>query len=126
MPQLEALVDGERLGLIGAARRMEAGARRSRLEGRFAVRCVPLAHDLCGYVRADAAVGPASIAAAQPAEWLPFVLKQKQDGGWKPLWLHRTGQCALSTFRREQVLEHSSPSLRGSGTRSFFSFWRRK
>ena len=38
MPDLEAFVDGERLGLIGAARSMEAGPRRSRLEARpFAV-----------------------------------------------------------------------------------------
>ena len=51
MPDLEAFVDGERLGLIGAARSMEAGPRRSRLEARpFAVRIAALAHDLCGYV----------------------------------------------------------------------------
>ena len=56
MPDLEAFVDGERLGLIGAARSMEAGPRRSRLEARpFAVRIAALAHDLCGYVHLAAA-----------------------------------------------------------------------
>jgi hypothetical protein len=110
MPDLEAFVDGERLGLIGAARSMEAGPRRSRLEARpFAVRIAALAHDLCGYVHLAAAEGPACIAAAQPAEWKPFVLKQKGSGGWRALWLAKTGKRNLvSTTRTEQLLAAAS------------------
>ena len=98
--------DGERLGLIGAAASMEAGHRRSMLEARpFAVRTAALAHGLCGYVQVAAAEGPACIVAAQPAAWLPFVVRQKLAGGWKALWLRDKGKWkSVDPVRTEQLL----------------------
>ena len=80
MPDLEAFVDGERLGLIGAVASMEAGHRHSMLEARpFAVRTAALAHGLCGYVQVAAAEGPACIVAAESGGWLPFVVSWHGD-----------------------------------------------